>query len=74
MSDASNVVTVKIDKTPPTITAAATSDPNGAGWYNHNVTVHFSCDDSLSGSRVGRARPIRSSAAKVTRSPPLPRR
>ncbi|MBX7112182.1 MAG: hypothetical protein K1X87_10120, partial [Dehalococcoidia bacterium] len=45
----SNVVTVKIDTTPPTISAAATTAPNGAGWYNTNVTVHFTCADALSG-------------------------
>jgi endo-1,4-beta-xylanase len=45
----SNVVTVKIDKTPPTITAAATTQPNSNGWYNGNVTVHFTCSDALSG-------------------------
>jgi 1-phosphatidylinositol phosphodiesterase len=45
---------VKVDKTPPTISAAATtlpngSDPTGNDWYNHNVTVHFTCTDTLSG-------------------------
>lgn len=38
-------LTVKVDKTLPTILAAATTAPNGAGWYNSNVTVHFTCDD-----------------------------
>lgn len=37
---------VKVDKTAPTISAAATSAPNQAGWYNTNVTVHFTCSDS----------------------------
>ena len=27
----------------PTISAAPTTSPNGAGWYNQNVTVHFTC-------------------------------
>jgi hypothetical protein len=46
----SNVVTVKIDKAPPSITAAATTQPNGNnGWYNGNATVHFTCSDALSG-------------------------
>ena len=53
VSDASNVVTVKIDKTPPTITAAATGAPNAAGWYNHDVTVHFTCADTVSGIAGG---------------------
>ena len=46
-----NVVTalVSIDKTAPTISGAATTSPNGAGWYNSNVTVHFTCSDALSG-------------------------
>jgi hypothetical protein len=42
-------VTVQIDKTAPTIGGAATTLPNGAGWYNTNVTVHFTCADLLSG-------------------------
>jgi hypothetical protein len=48
-SAASNVVTVKIDKTAPTISAAATGTPNANGWYNSNVTVQFTCADGLSG-------------------------
>jgi len=48
LSDPSNVVTVKIDKTRPTITAAATSSPNSNGWYKEDVTVHFTCTDALS--------------------------
>ena len=54
VSDSSNVVTVKIDKTPPTISAAATMEPNGTnGWYTHNVTIHFICNDGLSGIPAG---------------------
>jgi Glycine rich protein len=41
--------TVKVDTTRPTISAAATSQPNTAGWYNTPVTVHFNCSDALSG-------------------------
>ncbi len=40
---------VKVDKTAPTISAAATTQPNGAGWYKGDVAVAFSCDDVLSG-------------------------
>jgi endo-1,4-beta-xylanase len=40
---------VKVDKTAPSITAAATTQPNSNGWYNANVTVHFICNDALSG-------------------------
>jgi len=54
VSDPSNVVTVKIDKTPPTISAAVTMGPNGTnGWYTHNVAIHFTCDDGLSGIPAG---------------------
>src|SRR5204863_454948 len=49
----SNVVTVKIDKTAPAISAAATTSPNGAGWYSGNVTVHFTCADAGSGIPAG---------------------
>jgi hypothetical protein len=39
-----------VDQTEPTITAAATSAPDGAnGWYTSDVTVHFTCSDGLSG-------------------------
>ncbi|GAA2143288.1 hypothetical protein GCM10009844_15600 [Nocardioides koreensis] len=43
-------VTVKLDKTKPTITGAVTSGTKGDnGWYVGPVTVTFSCSDSLSG-------------------------
>lgn len=41
-------VTVKLDKTAPTIDATRSPAPNGAGWNNTNVTVGFTCDDALS--------------------------
>jgi probable HAF family extracellular repeat protein len=41
--------TVKVDQTPPTINAAATSSPNAAGWYKTDVVVAFGCADGLSG-------------------------
>jgi hypothetical protein len=44
--------TVKVDKTAPTISAAATTAPNGAGWYNGDVTIRFTCTDALSGIPV----------------------
>lgn len=40
---------VRIDKTAPWITAAATAQPNAYGWYRQNVTVMFPCGDALSG-------------------------
>jgi hypothetical protein len=45
----STSVTINIDKTPPTITASATPAANAAGWNNTNVSVAFTCSDSLSG-------------------------
>ena len=51
--------TVKIDLTKPTISAAVTTSPNGAGWYNGNVTVHFTCTDSTPTFLRARARRIR---------------
>jgi choice-of-anchor A domain-containing protein len=45
--------TVRIDKTRPTISAAATTAPNAAGWYNSNVTVRFTCVDAISGIPAG---------------------
>src|SRR3989442_254055 len=42
-------ITLNIDKTPSTISAASSPAPNGNGWNNSNVTVTFTCNDSLSG-------------------------
>jgi hypothetical protein len=41
---------LKIDKTPPVITAARTPEPNKFGWNNTPVTLSFQCTDDLSGS------------------------
>src|SRR5205085_11277286 len=41
-------VLVNIDKTPPTITGAASPAANAAGWNNSDVTVSFTCADALS--------------------------
>jgi hypothetical protein len=46
---ASASVTVKIDKTGPTVTTGRTPAANGAGWNNTDVTVTFAATDSLSG-------------------------
>ncbi len=40
---------IKIDKTPPTITGAATTEPNSYGWYNSDVILHFEATDEVSG-------------------------
>jgi hypothetical protein len=42
-------VTVKLDKTLPTISGAATTQPNTAGWYNSAVTIQYKGDDDRSG-------------------------
>ena len=46
-------VTVKLDKTRPTITGAVTSGAKGSnGWYVGPVTVTFTCGDALSGVAI----------------------
>src|SRR6185437_8428302 len=44
---------INIDKTPPTLSAAPTTSPNGAKWYNGDVTIHWTCDDVISGIPTG---------------------
>jgi hypothetical protein len=46
-------ITVKLDKTPPTITSGRTPATNAAGWNNSQVTVGFTCVDTLSGLAAG---------------------
>ncbi|MGW5238156.1 OmpL47-type beta-barrel domain-containing protein [Monashia sp. NPDC004114] len=48
-NSASNSASIWIDKSPPTITANAVGDKNGAGWYKDDVTVTFTVGDALSG-------------------------
>jgi hypothetical protein len=43
------VPVVQIDKTAPIITGAPATSSNANGWYNSDVTVHFTCVDALSG-------------------------
>ncbi|HKX27419.1 MAG TPA: hypothetical protein VJ302_06985 [Blastocatellia bacterium] len=38
-----------VDDNNPTITADPTPTPNGDGWNNTNVTVNFTCADTISG-------------------------
>lgn len=40
---------INVDKTDPTLTGAPNTAPNGAGWYNGDVTVAWTAGDSLSG-------------------------
>lgn len=40
---------INIDLTKPTVSAAATTAANANGWYNHDVTVQYTCADDLSG-------------------------
>ena len=42
-------LTVRIDKTAPTISGSRTPAANHYGWNNTDVTVAFSCNDALSG-------------------------
>lgn len=48
-AETSKTVTVFIDKSLPTISGKATTDPNANGWYKSAVTVHFMCGDAVSG-------------------------
>jgi len=52
---ASQSVTIRIDLTPPSISATRTPGPNTNGWNNTNVTVSFACSDGLSGVGVSGA-------------------
>lgn len=43
------VSNINIDKVAPTLSGAPTTSPNSAGWYNSNVTIHWTAADALSG-------------------------
>jgi hypothetical protein len=48
--ETAKTLTVRIDKTPPTVAfGAAAPTPNAAGWNNTNVSISFTASDSLSG-------------------------
>jgi hypothetical protein len=48
-----DAVTVKLDRTAPTVTGTVVSGARGAnGWYVGPVTVRFTCSDALSGIAV----------------------
>jgi hypothetical protein len=42
-------LTIKLDKTPPSITGVRTPGANSNGWNNTDVTTGFTCADALSG-------------------------
>jgi hypothetical protein len=46
---ATNVATVNLDKTAPTITYTLSAPANSNGWHKAPVTVTFHCNDALSG-------------------------
>jgi hypothetical protein len=48
-NSATDTASVSIDKTAPSITAAADRDANAAGWYKDDVTVTYTAGDALSG-------------------------
>jgi hypothetical protein len=48
-TEASQSITIKLDKTAPTIEAVPDPAPNANGWNNTDVTVSFNASDALSG-------------------------
>ena len=42
-------VRIRVDRTPPSVAAAAERPPDANGWYNHPLTVSFSARDATSG-------------------------
>ena len=44
-SDTASASGINVDKTPPVITGAATTAPNGDGWYTGDVTIRWTCSD-----------------------------
>ena len=49
-TESTKTLVIKIDKTAPSITdLGPTTTPNGAGWYNTDVTNRFKAADALSG-------------------------
>lgn len=48
-AESAHSLTVQIDAAAPTISPSVAPAANGAGWNNSNVTVSFTCADSLSG-------------------------
>jgi hypothetical protein len=44
-----SVTGIDVDKTAPSLSGAATTAPNGNGWYSGDVTLHWTASDALSG-------------------------
>lgn len=40
---------IRNDVTPPVISGAATAEPSASGWYQGDVTIHWTVSDTLSG-------------------------
>ena len=51
--DISVTITIKIDKTAPTVSGAADRSPDASDWYNRPLAVHFSGTDAMSGIAAG---------------------
>lgn len=49
VSAPATVTGIKIDRTAPDVSGAATTEPNSAGWYRDAVVIDFICHDTLSG-------------------------
>jgi hypothetical protein len=49
VSASAAILNINVDKTAPTISGAPDRAANANGWYNADVIVTFTCDDTLSG-------------------------
>jgi hypothetical protein len=49
LDETTKSITIKLDKTPPAVTGAASRAADANGWYNHALTVAFSGTDGTSG-------------------------
>jgi probable HAF family extracellular repeat protein len=51
-AEAAQTITVRLDKTAPTINGSRSPAPNASGWHNADVTVSFTCADAVSGVAI----------------------
>ena len=49
LDSTSKSVTIKLDKTAPAVSAAASRPPDANGWYNHALAIAFAGTDATSG-------------------------